>query len=64
MLLLLSLSIRGKLNHIGYVPEGSGFFGRPLVGQRHLNPENPVGYITAVTGREEEYPIVQRSIAL
>jgi hypothetical protein len=37
---------------------------KPIVGQRQLNPENPRSYTTVVTGRDEEYPIVQRSLTL
>jgi hypothetical protein len=39
-------------------------FGSALVGQSQLNPENPGGYVTVVTVRDEEYPEVQRSLAL
>jgi hypothetical protein len=39
-------------------------FGGVLLGQLVPNQENPGGYITVVTGRNEEYPIVQRSLAV
>jgi hypothetical protein len=37
---------------------------KPIVAQRQLNPENPTSYTTVVTGRDEEYPVVQRSLTL
>jgi hypothetical protein len=39
-------------------------FGRVLVGNRIPNPENQGGYITVVTGKDEEYPVIQRSLAI
>jgi hypothetical protein len=39
-------------------------FERELVGQRVPNPENPGGHITVVTGKDDEYPVVQRSFAI
>jgi hypothetical protein len=39
-------------------------FGRAIVGERHVNPENPGGHLTIVSGKGEEYPVVQTSLAL
>jgi hypothetical protein len=39
-------------------------FGKASVDQRQLNPETQGGHITLVTGRDEEFPIFQRSLVL
>jgi hypothetical protein len=38
--------------------------GRAQDGQPVPNPENPGGYITVVTGNDDEYSDVQRSLAI
>jgi hypothetical protein len=39
-------------------------FGRELVGHRLPNPENQGGSIAVVTWRNEEYPVVRRSLGI